>query len=228
MNKYEAFKIIRESGMRLLRIDEGGADSYQYDSAYSIQALTKGHEEAPEGYDTTNSIYDKIVAEWRAAGYIDNNDDFPFWRDYVNVYTAPTDPHAVVKKLWYRVAEYMMERDNKPCSAAQIKRDIGLDGHSSTFSTMRRDEFLEEISPTKVVLSDWAIDKYEAAKKHAEADRAKLEAKLIKKYGTLEDQLKVWEDRINEIKQAFEEFVRNKKKKKVHRYFSKRRNSDDV
>lgn len=225
MKKYEAFKIIRESGMRLLRIDEGGAESRQYDSAYAIQPLSRGHEEAPEGFQSIEKVYwDEFNRYGKAKDLYYNvyDEDLPHtWGpDQTN------DVYAVVKKLWYRVAEYMIEHDNEPCSAAQIKRDIGLEGYASTFATMRKDGFLTGISPTKVTLSDWAVEKYYEAKKHAESDKRRLEAELVRKYGTLEDQMKAHNEHIKQIRDEFDNYIRILRKKGTQDYFDKRRNRE--
>lgn len=234
-----AKRILESAGLSLNRVDESKEDSRNLDSAYEIRPLVKGSEEAPEGFDQLYSIYWDEWSKLHDEGLIDYLDEPEELKPFhalskLDSRHSDSDPVWVVKKLWYRVAEYMIDHDNEPCSAAEIKRGIGVEGYSQSFQKMRRDGFLQEVSKTKVVLSDWAAEKYYAAKEHAEEDRIAKERECISEYGTLEDQLKVHADYLARIKKAFADYranydqkLRDKRKADVTDYFDKRRTTTE-
>lgn len=196
MTLEEAKKILSENN---IRIDERAGelrDSANYDTAYTLKPLVKGDEEAPEGFESLEDIY------WRESdgtGWRENHQDF------LLRIKKSSDPHVVTKKLWYRIAEYMIEdRDNEPCHASDIKRGLGLTGYATSFAAMKRGGFFE-VADGGIKLSDWAVEKYREAKRHAEADRKSLESEMLKKYGTLEDQMEDYYQAVDEIKSYFED-----------------------
>lgn len=239
MNFIQAKEILADNNIEIARVDESKADSRNLDSAYEIRPIVKGSEEAPEGFDQLYNIYWDEWSKLHDEGLIDYLDNPEELKEFyalskLDSHSSDSDPIWVVKKLWYRVAEYMIDHDNEPCSAVEIKRGIGIEGYAQSFQKMIRDGFLQEISKTKVVLSDWAAEKYYSAKEHAEEDRAAKERECIRKYGTLEDQLKAHADCLARIKKGFSDYranydqkMRDKRKAEVSDYFDKRRTATE-
>jgi hypothetical protein len=238
MNIVQAKRILASNNIEISRVDESKADSRNLDSAYEIRALVKGSEEAPEGYDQLYRIYWDEWSKLHDEGlidYLEKPEELKGLEPEMDRGLSGDEPRWVVKKLWYRVAEYMIDHDNEPCSAAEIKRGIGIEGYAQSFQKMRKDGFLQEISKTKVVLSDWAAEKYYAAKEHAEEDRIAKERECIRKYGTLEDQLKAHDADLARIKKGFADYranydqkLRDKRKADVSDYFDKRRSTESI
>lgn len=238
MNIVQAKRILASNNIEIARVDESKADSRNLDSAYEIRPIVKGSEEAPEGYDQLYRIYWDEWSKLHDEGlidYLEKPEELKGLEPDLDQGLSGDEPRWVVKKLWYRVAEYMIDHDNEPCSAAEIKRGIGIEGYAQSFQKMRRDGFLQEISKTKVVLSDWAAEKYYAAKEHAEEDRIAKERECIRKYGTLEDQLKVHDADLARIKKGFADYranydqkLRDKRKSDVSDYFDKRRSTETI
>lgn len=233
-----AKKILADNHIEIARVDESKADSRNLDSAYDIRPIVKGSEEAPEGYDTLDRIYWDEWGKLHNDGLIDYGGTPKELRDLEPESDtrglSGDEPRWVVKKLWYRVAEYMIDHDNEPCSAAEIKRGIGIEGYAQSFQKMRRDGFLQEVSKTKVILSDWAAEKYYAAKEHAEEDRIAKERECIRKYGTLEDQLKAHDADLARIKKGFADYranhdqrLRDQRRDDIKDYFDKRRTTTE-
>lgn len=198
----EAKNILSENNIRLDERNGELRDSANYDTAYTLKPLVKGDEEAPEGFESLEDIY------WRES-------DGTGWRgpnqDFLLRIKKSSEPHVVTKKLWYRIAEYMIEaRDNEPCSAAQIKRVLGLTGYATSFASMKRGGFFDTVKGG-IKLSDWAVEKYREAKRHAEADRKSLESEMIKKYGTLGEQMTAYYQDVDEIKSYFEDARREER-----------------
>jgi hypothetical protein len=102
------------------------------------------------------------------------------------------------------------DRDNEPCHASDIKRGLGLTGYATSFAAMKRGGFFE-VANGGIKLSDWAEEKYREAKRHAEADRKSLESEMLKKYGTLEDQMEDYYQAVDEIKSYFEDARREER-----------------
>jgi hypothetical protein len=75
---------------------------------------------------------------------------------------------------------------------------------------MKRGGFFE-VADGGIKLSDWAEEKYREAKRHAEADRKSLESEMLKKYGTLEDQMEDYYKAVDEIKSHFEDARREER-----------------
>lgn len=202
MTLEEAKKILSENNIRLDERNGELRDSANYDTAYTLKPLVKGDEEAPEGFESLEDIY------WRESdgtGWRENHQDF------LSRIKKSSEPHVVTKKLWYRIAEFMIEaRDNEPCSGAHIKRGLGLTGYATSFAAMKRGGFLEEVKGG-VKLSDWAKEKYLEAKKHAEADRKSLESEMNKRYGTLGEQMDRYYYAVDEIKSYFEDARREER-----------------
>ena len=237
MNIIQAKQILADSKIKIARIDESKADSKNLDSAYETKYLVKGSEGAPEGYDQQYRIYWDERAKAREEGYYkmgDCPDELKLLEVPENGGRFGEDVRWVVKKLWYRVAEFMINRDNEPCSAADIKRGIGIEGYAQSFGKMRKDGFLQEVGRNKVVLADWAAEKYYAAKEHAEEERIAKERECIRKYGTLEDQMKRHNKGVEEILNGFKNFKKNydqmlkdQRKQDVTDYFDKRRTTTE-
>lgn len=236
----EAKRILEENAIEIVRIDESLEDSSNFESAYEIRHLVKGSEETPKGFEQLYRIYWDEIGKLDDMGIIDigkipeclkklepqENSTFYHEKDW----SRQDDVKWVTKKLWYRVAEYMIKNGNSPCSVEQIKRGIGITGYQESFRRMRREGFFDVLSMTKIVLSDWAAEKYYAAKEHAEEDYARLEKKAIKKYGTLEKQIADHEADVAMIKKAFSDYMESyeqrrkaKRKQDVTDYFDKRR-----
>lgn len=233
MNIFKAKRILESEGVRLRRIDESKPDSKNYNSAYETKYLVKGSEEAPEGYDQQYSIYWDEREKAREEGYYETlgcPEELELLEVPLNGGRCGDEVKWVVKKLWYRIAEFMINRDNEPCSAADIKRGLGLEGYSQSFAQMKKDGFLQEVGRNKLVLADWAAEKYYAAKEHAEEERIAKERECIRKYGTLEDQMKRHDRGVAQIRDGFKEFKRNyeqklkdQRKQDVKDYFDKRK-----